>query len=330
MSANIDAKNGKAAFVSAHESAWHQLGTTLDHSFTAEEAMTAGYLGGWNVRKVQEFVPIPGHDKLVEVPGRFAVLRDSPFQKGAVDVLGSVGGVYHVIQNEEHAALLNTLVDESGAHFETAGSLDGGRKVFVTMKMPGHIKIGGVDQIDNYIAAVNSHDGSTKFTIMVTPVRIVCANTMNLAFRNHSNKYTVRHTKGAERLLVGEARKALDLTFSYLDAFQSQAEELINTTLSQMRFEEIIQEAFGPEENSGPAARTRAERRVEEMSELFSDSLTHAGVRETAWAGLNAITEWADHFSPVRGDDRDATRAAKSLLDPSFKNRALELMLANR
>lgn len=326
MSANIETSGSKAAFVSAHTAGWHQLGETLDHIFTAEEAMQHAHLAGWNVRKEQELVRI-GPD-LIEVPGRYAVLRNNPFNSKRVDVIGSVGGVYHPIQNEEHAALLNTLVDESGAHFDTAGSIDGGRKVFVTMKMPGHIKVGGVDQVENYIAAVNSHDGSTKFTIMVTPVRIVCSNTMNLAFRQHSHKYTVRHTKGASSLLVGEARKALDLTFSYLEAFQAQAEELINTTLTEIRFEEIINGAFGPQEDSTAVVRTRAKRKVDEMLELFADANTQAGIRNTAWAGLNALTEWADHFSPVRGNDREATRAAKAVLDPAFKNRALELMLA--
>lgn len=324
MAHNID---NDQAFVAAHESAWHQLGTTLDHNFTADEAMTHGYLGGWNVRKSPVFT-VDEQGRQLPIVGRNAVLRDNPFTPGKTDVLGEVGDVYHIIQNEEHAALLDALVDESGAHFETAGSLDGGRKVFITMKMPGHMKIGGVDQVDNYIAAVNSHDGSTKFTIMVTPVRIVCANTMNLAFRNHSNRYQVRHTKGAQKMLVGEARRALDLTFSYLDSFQEQAEELINITMTQSRFEQIVTEEFGPGEDASVAARTRSDRKVEEMLDLFSHANTQAGVRDTAWAGLNALTEWADHMSPVRGDDRDNTRAMKSVLDPSFKNHALQLMLA--
>lgn len=325
MAHNIDRFGDQAAFVSAHQSAWHQLGITLDHTFTADEAMEAGLLGGWNVRKLPEFVEV--NEQFMPVPGRFAVVRDSPFKQGQPEVIGSVGDIYHVIQNEEHAALLDALVDESGAHFETAGALNGGRRVFITMKLPGHINIGGVDRVDNYIAAVNSHDGSMKFTIMVTPVRIVCANTLNMAFRNHSNAFTVRHTKGSQKALVGEARNALDLTFSYLDDFQAQAEELINTTMTQSRFEEIIHAEYGPGDDAGAAARTRAQRKVDEMSELFSDAFTQDGIRETAWAGLNAISEWSDHFSPVRGDDRDNTRAAKAVLDPAFKNKALELML---
>lgn len=328
MSHGIETSGDKAAFVSAHESAWHQLGTVLDHGLTADEVMQHGHLGGWNVRKAP-LQTVVEDGTILPVPNWYSVIRDSPFTPGTVDLLTtrSVGEMYHVIQNEEHTALLNALVDESGANFSTAGSINGGRQVFVTMKLPGHINIGGVDRVDNYIAAMNSHDGSTKFTIMVTPIRVVCANTMNLAFKNHSHKYTVRHTKGAERLLVGEARRALDLTFSYLDSFQQQAEELINVTMTENRFEEIITAEFGSPEDAGVSARTRSENKIEEMMDLYAEANTQHGVRNTAWAGLNTLTEWADHFSPVRGDSRDTTRAVKAVLDPTFKNRALELML---
>lgn len=327
MSANIETKGDKATFVSAHTPGWHQLGTTLDHNFTASEAMEHGYLGGWNVRKLPLHTYTEGGIEL-PMPNRYAVVRDNPFTAGQVDVLADMGESFHPIQNEEHAALLDALVDESGAHFDTAGSIDGGRKVFVTMKLPGHIKVGGVDPVDNYLAAVNSHDGTMKFTIMVTPVRIVCSNTMNLAFKNHSHRYQVKHTKNANKALVGEARQALDVTFSFLDAFQQQAEELINTTMTESRFEEIVTAEFGASDDAPTSVQTRASRKVEEMLDLFAEANTQAGIRDTAWAGLNALTEWADHFIPVKGDNRDTTRAVKSVLDPSFKNRALELVLA--
>lgn len=314
------------SFVSANVSAWHQLGTVLDHTFSAEEAMAEARLGGWNVRKLQEYVFTEDGSRL-EVPNRYAIVRDSPIRNGRVDVLGSAGPGYHVIQNEQHADLLNTIVSESGAHFETAGSLKGGRLVFVTMKLPEHLKIGGVDRVDSYLAAVNSHDASTKFTVMVTPIRVVCANTLNAAFRNHSHMVSVRHTRNSASALVGEARRMLDMSFSYLGDFQKQAEEMINTTMSQIRFEELVMREFGPKEDTDVKAQTRAQNRSDEMIELFTDAYTQAGIRDTAWAGFNALTEWYDHQSPVRGSDRSTTRATKSVLDPTFKNQALKLIL---
>lgn len=324
MGHNLDITDGTATFLSAREDAWHALGRTLDHSFTAEEAMTEGLLGGWNVRKLPLTVTTES-GLSIPVQGRAAVVRNNPVTPGQVDVLGDVGENYHIIQNEEHAAYLDALVDESGAHFETAGALDGGRRVFITMKMPGHIKVGGVDQVDTYLASVNSHDGSFSYTTMVTPVRIVCQNTLNLAFSGASHMFRVRHTSGATKALQ-KAREVLELSFSYLDGFQEQADQLINTTLTQNAFEEIIMREFGPGQDSPAATVTRCENKVAQMAELFADAATQDGIRNTAWAGLNALTEWFDHYSPTRGDDRDTTRSQNALLDTSFKNRALALM----
>lgn len=325
MGHELDITDGIASFVSAHTDAWHMLGETLDHTFTAEEAMEHGNLGGWNVRTVPAFCNVDG--KTLPMVGRNAVVRDNPVKKGQVDFLGDVGDSYKIIQNEDHAGFLNTLVDESGAHFETAGALYGGRQVFITMRLPGHINIGGVDPVENYIAAVNSHDGSMSFTLMVTPIRVVCANTLNLAFHQKSNVFRIRHTSGVQNYL-GQAREALEFSFNYLDGFQEEAERLINTTLTQSQFEEIIEREFGAGEDASQAAQTRADKRIEEMTELFAEAQTQDGIRDTAWAGLNALTEWADHYSPTRGDDRDTARAVKAIVDPEFKNRALRLMLA--
>lgn len=327
MAHNIDTTLGRSAFVSARQDAWHSLGVTLPDTFTAEQAMEHGLLGGWNVRKVPVFADL-GEGVRAPVPGRYAVVRNNPVAEDRIDVLGNVGEVYRVIQNEEHAALLNALVDESGAHFETAGAIDGGRRVFITMKLPGHMKVGGVDLVESYLAAVNSHDGKTPFTLMVTPVRVVCQNTLNLALRDAHQTFKLRHTKSASSVVLGEARKALDLTFDYLDDFQETADRLINETMSLMTFERLIVEAFGAPEDAAPSTITRTDRKLEEMSRLFADAHTHEGVRETKWAAVNAIAEWADHFAPTRGDARDTSRAINSVFDNALKTRALELVLA--
>lgn len=326
---NLDITNGQAAFVSAHTDAWHMLGKTLDHSFTAEEAMQEGLLGGWNVRK-SPLLTIDEQGRTMPLPGMNAVIRDNPVVPGQVDVLSKYGvsDSYRIIQNEEHADLLNTLVDESGAHFETAGAIDGGRQVFISMKLPGHINIGGVDPVENYIAAINSHDGSMAFTLMVTPVRIVCANTLNMAFQNQKHIFRIRHTSGAEKALRQQAREALDMTFNYLDGFQEQAERLINTTMTQSQFEQIIEREFGAAEDAALSAHTRADQKIETIVSLFADAATHEGMRDTAWAGLNALTEYADHFSATRGGDAEASRAQRALLDPEFKNKAMRLIMA--
>jgi phage/plasmid-like protein (TIGR03299 family) len=325
MSHELDTTDGITSFVSANGlDAWHKLGQTREGALTAEEIMEHGYLADWDVRKAPVYAVENG--KTIEIPGRSAIIRNNPINKN-VEALGVVGPLYHVVQNEAHAEFLNTLVEESGAHFETAGSLYGGRQVFITMKMPGHVLIGGVDRVDTYIAALNAHDGSKAFTLMATPVRIVCANTLNMAFGNRSHILSRRHTSGVLKA-VEQAREALELTFNYLEDFQAEANQLLDTELTQVRFEEIIAAAFGPDEDASAATITRAGAKMDKMVELFADAGTQAEVRNTAWAGLNAITEWYDHFSAVRGDEPDVSRALNAALDPTSKNEALRLIRA--
>jgi phage/plasmid-like protein (TIGR03299 family) len=310
----------------SHLSAIEKLGTRLPDTFTAEDAMREAHLANWNVRKQPLFTAGPDGSPIV-VPAKHALVRDNPFNAGRIDVLGTAGDAYQAIQNEEHAALLNALVEESGAHFELAGSVDGGRKVFISMKLPGHINIGGVDPINNSILAINSHDGSMAFTLMATPVRYACGNVLSIPYKGMSNMIRIRHTSGAQKHLLTQAREALDITFNYLDGFQEQAEQLINTTMTQARFEELITREFGAEEGAAAATVTRSERKIEQMQELFAEANTQEGIRNTAWAGFNALTEWVDHYAPTRGDDRENARAEKAILYPSLKARALDLML---
>lgn len=334
MAHNLDINAGQASFVSAREDAWHQLGTVLPDTFTAEDAMKHGLLGGWNLRKTALHTEVAG--KKLLVPNMYAVIRDNPVIKGQCDVLGTVGNAYQIIQNEQLAGLLNALVDECGAHFETAGAIDGGRKAFITMKLPGNIRVGGVDRVDMYIAIMTSHDGSTSTQIMVTPIRVVCENTLNMAFggakKGTPGLYRVRHTVGAEKILIQQAREALDFTFDYLEDFQEDAEKLINTTMTLMQFEELITRNFGAPDDAPVSTITRTENKLGQMAQLFADANTQAGIRDTAWAGLNALTEWYDHFSPVRGaaansSTEEALRSRKALMDPSFKNDALKLFM---
>jgi phage/plasmid-like protein (TIGR03299 family) len=313
------------AVSAAHLSPIDLLGERVEGTFTAEEALEKGHLAGWNIRKTQAYAFVGG--KKIERKGMFDLVRDTD---SGPAILGKypVSESYSAIQNEEHAAFLNTLVEESGSNFELAGSMKNGEIVFLSMKMPGHIQIGGVDPIDLSLLAVNGHGGSMSFTVAAMPVRYACSNVLNSIHGGMSGLIRIRHTSGAKKQMVAQAREALDISFKYLDAFQEEAERLINTTVTQSRFEEIIEAEFGVGEDAAKAAITRSEKKIDEIAELFAEASTQDGIRETAWAGYNALTEWADHYSPARGEDADVSRAQRAILDPAFKSRALELMLA--
>lgn len=303
MAHEIETHGDQAAFVTARTDAWHRLGTTLPETFTAEEAMNHAHLGGWHVRKepLQTTVMNESGVTTLDVPGRFATVRDNPFT-GSPDFLGVVGNWYEPIQNEEHCDLLNTLVDEGGAHFETAGSLKNGREVFVTMKLPKHIKVGGTDEVETYIAALNSHDGTSAFRLLVTPVRIVCANTQAAALSAAKSQFTIRHTTSVKSNLQ-QAREALGMTFAYLDEFEDEAEKMIQSSLREVDFTNKARRLFPLDKDGGSRAKDAHDKKILELRELFTGSETNTEIRGTRWAGYQAITEYLDHYMPVRGAD---------------------------
>lgn len=324
--------DGSASFVSARQHAWHRQGTVLAAEFDAEQAMTHAKLGGWHVRKeALTTVPLLSADGVstLAVPDFYATVRTHPVS-GRPDVLGVVGAGYTPIQNEEHAALLDALVSESGAHFETAGSLRGGRQVFLTIKLPTTMQIGGVDPVDLYLVALNSHDGTSAFRLLTSPVRVVCANTQAAALKSTRSSYSIRHTSGA-RGHIAEARAALGLTFAYADAFQAEADAMIAQAIADEAFARIVAELW-PVDQQSERSKTIARNRAAVLTDLLHTSPTNEAIRGTKWAAYQAVTEYTDHVAPVSGKgDIAALRAERAITSASvthIKTRAFDLIAA--
>ncbi|MER5952064.1 DUF932 domain-containing protein [Streptomyces sp. NPDC001904] len=305
--------DGTAAFASARLSAWHGLGVRTDGAMTAEEAMRLASLDGWNVRKVglsaTEITPEGAES--IAVPEHFASVRNHP-KTGRPETLGVVGTDYHPVQNEEHAEFLNILTEESGAHFETAGSLKNGRQVFLTMKLPQTMTVAGSDRTDLYIAAFNSHDGSSKFRIIVTPIRVVCANTQRAALRGAPNVFAVSHTAGA-KARIARARQVLGLGFKYVEEFEKAAERMVQAELTLNELRDVVDKVF-PMTSDGKIAQGNQRKRWAKISNLYQYADTQAAIRGTRWAGYNAITEYVNHVAPAKAKterEKAASRAER-------------------
>lgn len=319
-------RDGTASFVSARQHAWHALGTVTEGAMTAQEAMDAAFLSSWNVRKL----PLSASEitengvSSLEVSEQFATARTHP-KTGRTDILGVVGERYQPVQNEEHCDLLNTLVDESGAHFETAGSLRGGREVFVSMKLPATLRIAGTDDVDLYVVGANSHDGSSAFRLMVTPVRVVCANTLAYGLKRARSTYAIRHTAGALGK-IAEASKALGMTFKYCEEFERAAERMINETLSIGQFETLCATLWPLDDQPSPRTKANHDRRAARLRYLYRDAATNANISGTRWAGLQAIGEYLDHYAPAKTTTARATRVVTSTEVAALKQKAFDLL----
>ncbi|BDE17233.1 hypothetical protein MKCMC460_60930 (plasmid) [Mycobacterium sp. 20KCMC460] len=311
MAHELDITGGIASFANSRSDHWHRLGQTVGHTMTAREALDAAHLAGWNVRKMALQVPqepvidengVTAPEPLA-VPDFYATVRTNPIN-GRLDVLGVVGSKYEPVQNEASCDLLDALVDESGAHFETAGALRGGRETFVTMKLPEAIVFDGrdgtQDRTELYLAALNSHDGSSKFTFLVTPIRIVCANTQSAALRDAKASWGIRHTGGA-RAAILEARNALKLTWRYAQAFEAEAAALYAREMDTDQVRDFAHQLFEVDAATSTATRRHRRERAGGIVKLWTSSPTLTPIAGTRWAAYNAVTEYLDHHVPVRG-----------------------------
>ncbi|MFI6396187.1 DUF932 domain-containing protein [Nonomuraea sp. NPDC050540] len=307
--------NGSAGFAAAGKPGWHGLGYTAPGPMTAEELLANAQLAGWNVRKVlvgQVIDPVTGEPVVTDED--FLTVRTNPVTRKP-ERLGRVGREYQPLQNEQVCDFLQTLVDESGAVFDTGGSLNNGRRVFITMRLPEPLMVGGFDQIDLYLAAFNRHDGWGSFVTVATPVRVVCANTERAALANHTSRYTVRHT-GNLAGRIAEAREALKLTWKHGQAFAAEAEKLLAVPMDRKEFRLFATRLHPLPADAKDLTKRNHDLTMRELEYLFNDAPTQEPIRNTRWAAYNAVTERLDHKSPVFGSRDIATvRAERALLD---------------
>ena len=322
MAHEISTTNGVASFADSkldsagRVDAWHKLGVAVGHTMTAQEALEAAHLANWNVRKRPLWVDVREDDEAVRglvVPGQYATVFDNPVTK-KITPIGVVGKRYTPIQNEALTEFADALVDEGGAHYETAGSLRNYSQTFLTMKLPKHMVLTGLDGqqdiTDWYLALFNSHDGSSSMFGITTSVRVVCANTANAAISGAKSKFSVRHTSGY-RSAVQEAREALGLAFEYEEAFEAEARALFETPFSTDDMKSFSEELvkLGTAKDDGPAA-TRRQNEANGILKLFVESPTIVGtpIAGTKYGAFNAVTEFVDHYQGVRGAGDDLSK----------------------
>lgn len=318
MSHGIETYGDQAAFYSHKLDAWHKLGTVTREAKTAEEALAIAH-ADFTVEKqpLTAVLLTPEGTSSVDVPGKFVTVRKSPFT-GEYEVLGVVGQRYQPVQNIDNAAFLNELVGQTGSHFETVASLHGGRKVFVSMKAPQGLMIGGHDAVDLYLMATNRHDGLGKFTVAATPIRPVCANTERQALLQAKRTWSARHT-GDVAAKVEDAQETLGVMWDYFAEFEEWGNHLYDQPMSDDEFKRFVETTVFPApanvEEESALVRDRRESRKAGIVELWKSSETTEGIRGTKWGAYNAVTEWIDWKLPIRDE---AKRAARIVDDPTL------------
>jgi phage/plasmid-like protein (TIGR03299 family) len=306
---------------SVRETPWHGLGSVLPAPPSSiAEAIEASGLG-WHVEKMpiaylKEDEPLP-LDAYEPVPGFYATVR-----RDTGTALGVVGERYRIVQNHEAFAFVDGLLGSS-MNFETAGSLHGGRRVWVLATLPTHVEVGG-DAVRPFVLLMNSHDGSTALVAATTPVRVVCQNTLNWGLRAASQKFSVRHTEAAQHRIV-EARRVLDLSINYYEQFKRLGDQLACEPFSERQLDRVLAQLYPS--GAGDSRRIQRSRESvrEQIAELFLLGKTQGNAPRSKWAAVNAVAEFDDWLRPSRSGDQ---RFSRTISDSSRKTKALELIAA--
>ena len=324
--------NGNTAFASLREPAWHGLGTVFENEVTTSEMLKLAHLDNWNVRL--EDVAIP--DGFASDKSYSFVTRTNPFDKNQNDVLGVVGERYVPLQNEDLFDFGDLMLD-NGGRWETAGSIKGGRVVFGSLALERETVLdpnGVSDKVNSYLLINTSHDGSIAIQASITPVRVVCANTLNLALgkgrKGVKQSFKIRHTQTASGK-VQQAREALGLANAYLDEFDKMAQQMIETEISKAKFDEIVSLAYPAPEKDAKGSFKKYNDKIDLIQGIYVGQYNNT-IAGTAWGAFNALTERLDWYRSARGGDNESILAAASGFDPvvtAEKNRLLQLVLAN-
>ena len=323
--------NGEVAFASLRQPAWHNLGTVFEDEVNTNEMLKLAHLDNWNVRL--EDVSLP--DGFSSDKSYSFVTRTNPFDKTQNDVLGVVGERYVPLQNEDLFSFGDNLLD-GGGRWETAGSIKNGRVVFGSIALQDSITLdpnGRADKIDNYLLINTSHDGSIAIQASITPVRVVCANTLNLALSAFKGKkdvkqtFKIRHTQTAEGK-IAVAREALGLAHKYIDEFSLMANAMIEKEITAKQFDDIVALAYPAPEKDAKGSAKKYDAKIDLLNDIYVGQYNNT-ISGTAWGAYNALTERLDWYRNSRGGNNESIYASASGFDPVInaeKNRLMKIV----
>ena len=268
------------------EKPWHGLGTMVAEAPNSKDALR---LAGLNWKVLQEPV-YTENEELIQ--GYKANVRDTDRK-----VPGVVTDRYKVIQNEEAFAFTDTLLGE-GVRYETAGSLQEGRRVWMLARLPREFIIGG-ERISPYMVFSNTHDGSGAVKTALTPIRVVCNNTLNLALRTAKRSWSMIHT-GDISGKIEEAKNTLLLADEYMTALGQEFENLRKIKLSEKQVLDYIKSLLPMEENYSLLQKRGVEKLRADMKMRYFDAPDLKDVGNNGYRFVNAVSDFATHSTPRR------------------------------
>ncbi len=328
MAANLGTGvNGQVGMVYTGETPWHKSGKSVPGLMSTAQA--CDYVGMPEVLEIPAEYSLDG--KFWQVPDKKIIIR-----KDTREYLATVGSGYKVIQfREAFREMGDELIGTGGMHVETAGILGNGSKGWMMMRLSGDITVdgtGGKDVIKRYLLMHTAHDGTANLSVITSPVRTVCENTVAAAFAAmDSGSLSIRHSKNA-KVHMSKAAATMAAANEHYKRFADS----INLFASKGTTADSVKDFLNAllPDKADAKHKTRTENIRAEIAALSVNGKGQDidGVKGTLWALYNGVTEYVDYHRGTRGDS-DANRAENRLESVWFgsgaelKNRAFDLAM---
>lgn len=298
------AKDGKAAMFYVGSPPWHGLGTRLNHPPTSAEAMKAAKLD-WKVEKFPLFARFGEKGEFFREVKRKALMPLDRIGGHECPVFGVVGDDYGIVQNVDAFQFFDPIIATKKATYETAGALGEGERIWILAKIPGSILVGKDDAVDKYLLLANSHTGMASLQIKLTPVRVVCNNTLTMAL-DFGDSLKIPHFPDVKKRLA----YASELIANILKNYEAVEKSFVDMAKTPMRADQFIQYLDQvmpiPELPRNPSGALLARRERIKKQRWILQGYFDAGhpndppeIKHTLWSAYNTITFFSDHVMSV-------------------------------
>ena len=266
---------------------WHGLGVQVQEAPESKDALRLAGLY-WKIYQREVYT-----DSGIKIEGYRANVRNTDNK-----VLGVVTERYKIVQNEEAFSFTDTLLGE-GVRYETAGSLQEGKKVWLLARLPKEYIISG-EQISPYLVFSNSHDGSAAVRVAVTPIRVVCNNTLNLALSTAKRSWAMVHT-GNIKGKIHEVQETLFMAETYMGKLGKEIEELKRQRITERQVKEYIEILLPLEKTTSLTAAKNVKKLRDDLRARYYDAPDLQDVGgNNAYRFINAVSDFATHNEPLR------------------------------
>lgn len=312
----------------ATKTSFFKVGQTVETAATAADAIKLAGLD-WSVQTQPVFIQ-NGHNDSGEVEYGMVDSFYGVVRQDNMKTLGIVGERYHSIQNTEAFDFIDSIIGNGKAAFDTAGTFDGGKRVWMSVNM-GDIEIQNKylvgDTVKKYLVLSNTHDGSGTLQVFFSNIRIVCQNTLNAALKAAGKDgIKIRHTRSAKDRMA-EAQRILTANQQYQQEFTNLANSMAATPFTLDQMNKLALELMPAREDLKVS--TRGDNNREELVGLFTSGKGNSG--KTLWDAYNAITEYSDHHRSTRvveGRNAEEVRLQSNWFGSgfAFKQKGLDLV----